>query len=216
VSNPNGGAVAFIGGSDTDLAYAGSRIVEKGIERLDIRLCTLYQEGIMHLGDLWGLGLIAYEPLKDDIVDIITILQNHLFGDPSLQIAEGDSQPPLTPNPPIGTIEGKIHTDYEFSAVTSDPEGDDLYYLFDFGDNEQIEWIGPYSNGESCFITHTWTEKGSYAVRVKAKDSDGLMSDWSDPAMVSMPKSTFLIERSLLKSVRELQYYFLDFLSGFY
>ncbi len=52
VSNPNGGAIAFIGGSDVDLAYAGTRIVEKGIEKLCLKISILYQNGFIKLGDL--------------------------------------------------------------------------------------------------------------------------------------------------------------------
>ena len=192
VANPNGGSIAFIGGSDTDLAYAGTRIVEKGIEKFDLKFCTLYQQGVTHLGDLWGQALIDYQPGLDDLVDIITILENHLFGDPSLQIAESHSLPPLQPDPPIGINEGKIRVDYNFTAVTTDPDGDELYYLFDFGDESISEWIGPISSGIECVVTHSWTKKGSYEIKVKAKDSTGLMSEWSEPTPISMPKFTII------------------------
>ena len=190
VSNPNGGSIAFIGGSDTDLAYAGTRIVEKGIEKFDLKLCALYQQGITHLGDLWGNALIDYQPGEDDLVDIITILENHLFGDPSLQIAETHSHPPFKPYPPTGTLDGKIHISYNYTAVTTDPDGDELYYLFDFGDDTMSQWIGPIPSGSECLVSHSWTKKGSYEIKVKAKDSTGLMSEWSEPTRISMPKST--------------------------
>ena len=189
VSNPDGGAVAFIGGSDTDLAYAGSRIDEKGIEKLCLKICMLYQQGVSTLGDLWGQGLIEYQPIQDDLVDIIILLQNHLFGDPSLQIAEKKSQPPEKPDPPMGLTDGRINEVYEYTAVTTDPENDDLYYLFDFGDQTDSEWIGPFASGKLCSVNHSWTKKGSYSIRVKAKDSTGLMSEWSDPLSISMPRT---------------------------
>lgn len=188
VKNPNGGAIAFIGGSDTDLAYAGSRIVEKGIEKLCLKMSMLYQNGTSYLGELWGKGLIDYHPIDGDIVDILTILQNHLFGDPSLQIADG-SQPPNKPDPPIGPTEGKTRESYDFTASTNDPETDDVYYLFDWGNDELSEWIGPYSSGETCTISHSWSAKGTFDVRVRAKDVFGMQSEWSDPLTVSMPKS---------------------------
>ena len=190
VSNPNGGAIAFIGGSDTDLAYAGTRIVEKGIEKLDLKICRLYQEGETYLGDLWGNGLIEYQPIEGDLVDILIILQNHLFGDPSLQIA-ASSQPPIKPEPPIGPSEGKKKVSYEFAAVTSDPDNDEIYYLFDWGDDLISAWIGPFESGDMCVASHIWNEQGSFEVRVKAKDNHGVQSDWSDPTTVSMPKYRF-------------------------
>jgi hypothetical protein len=188
VSNPNGGAIAFIGGSDTDLAYAGSRIVEKGIEKLDLEICKIYQEGEQFLGDLWGKGLINYQPIEDDLVDIITILQNHLFGDPSLKIA-GNSQHPIKPEPPIGPSECKRRTQYNFTAMTTDPDNDLLYYLFDWGDNSISNWIGPFESGIICNTSHIWKRSGSYEIKVKAKDDNGMQSEWSDPLEVSISKN---------------------------
>jgi len=188
VSNPNGGAIAFIGGSDTDLAYAGTRIVEKGIEKLCLKMGMLYQNGVLNLGDLWGKGLIEYQPVENDIVDLLTILQNHLFGDPSLQIADS-SQPPNKPDPPLGPSGGNIEVTYEYTAVTNDPDNDELYYLFDWGDDSLNEWIGPFESGESYTEFHIWHQQGTYQVRVKAKDEHGAQSEWSDPLSVSMPRS---------------------------
>jgi hypothetical protein len=190
VSNPNGGSIAFIGGSDTDLAYAGTRIVEKGIEKMCLKLCNLYKNGISILGELWGRSLIEYQPIENDIVDLLTIIQNHLFGDPSLQIA-GRSQSPLKPEPPQGQSEGKIEIEYEFTALTYDPDEDDLYYLFDWGDESFSNWIGPFRSGEICNASHIWNKQGDYQIRVKAKDTHGIQSEWSDPLPISMPKSKY-------------------------
>ena len=193
VSNPNGGAIAFIGGSDIDLAYAGTRIVEKGIEKLCLKMSMLYQNGIINLGDLWGEGLIEYQPIEDDIVDLITFLENHLIGDPSLQISDS-SQPPNKPDPPTGPSGGNIEVTYEFTAVTDDPENDELYYLFDWGDDTISEWIGPFESGESCTESYIWYQQGTYQVKVKAKDEHGTQSEWSDPLSVSMPRSKSTIK----------------------
>ena len=202
ISNPRGGAIAFIGGSDTDLAYAGTRIVEKGIEKLDLQISRLYMEGETNLGDLWGKGIIEYQPIEGDIVDLLTILQNHLFGDPSLKIA-ATSQPPITPQPPNGPSKGKIKTSHEFTALTTDPENDKIYYMFDWDDNSISNWNGPFESGEMCNISHTWNEQGTFEVRVKAKDEHGVQSEWSDPHVVSMPKN---------KDISQLLKHILDFL----
>jgi hypothetical protein len=188
VSNPNGGAIAFIGGSDVDLAYSGTRIVEKGIEKLCLKISMLYQTGIANLGDLWGNGLIEYQPGENDTIDLLTILQNHLIGDPSLQIASS-SQPPNKPNPPQGPTQGRIKEPYTYKAVTTDPDNDKLYYLFDWGDDSVDEWNGPHESGELCTVTHTWQKQGTYKVKVKAKDEQhGVQSEWSDPLTVTITK----------------------------
>ncbi len=193
VSNPDGGAIAFIGGCDTDLAYAGTRIVEKGIEKICLKLCNLYKNGTSTLGELWGKSLIEYKPIEYDIVDLLTILQNHLFGDPSLQIA-GRSQPPIKPDAPKGQMEGKIKVEYKFTASTQDPDDDDLYYLFDWGDGIFSEWIGPFESGLLCNATHIWYKQGEYQIRVKAKDTNGIQSPWSESLVISMPKSKLIFE----------------------
>lgn len=188
IVNPDGGAIAFIGGSDTDLAYAGTRIVETGIEKLGIKMSALYQDGIAFLGELWAKSIIEYQPQQGDIVDLLTIVQNHLFGDPSLQIADS-STPPIKPNPPEGVSSGKIRTVYEFTAKTTDPDVDEIFYLFDWGDNTTGSWVGPFESGVSCTVSHSWNSKGNYLVKVKAKDTSGNQSPWSDPLEISMQKN---------------------------
>ncbi len=96
---------------------------------------------------------------------------------------------PLTPDPPVGEIEGKPNQPYEYSAVTTDSEGDQIFYLFDWGDGILSPWIGPVNSGESINATKTWDQRGTYNIYVKAKDSEGNQSPWSDPLRVTMPKS---------------------------
>jgi hypothetical protein len=38
------------------------------------------------------------------------------------------------------------------------------------GDGNNTDWIGPYASGENVIINHTWAEKGTYTINVKAKD----------------------------------------------
>ena len=55
--------------------------------------------------------------------------------------------------------------------------------------------MGPYGQDENIIVNYSWESKGSYLVKVKARDSlgtgindYGLESEWSDPLSVSMPK----------------------------
>jgi len=38
-------------------------------------------------------------------------------------------------------------------------------------------------------VSHTWEKRGSYEIKVKAKDVNGAESQWSDPLSVTMPRS---------------------------
>ena len=49
-----------------------------------------------------------------------------------------------------------------------------------------------FESGETISASHTWTEKGDYEIRVKAKDDHGVMGEWSEPLPISMPKSSSL------------------------
>lgn len=95
---------------------------------------------------------------------------------------------PTIPDAPLGPTSGKPNEAYEYSAVTTDPENDDIYYSFDWGDGSLSSWIGPVASGEAVNATKTWSERGSYRVSVKAKDVYGNECLWSDPLPVSMPK----------------------------
>jgi len=188
VRHPQGGAIAFIGGSDTDLAYPGTAIIQKGIERLCIEISTEYMNECPFLGSLLGNAISRYTDDEMNEIDMITVLQNHLFGDPSLRIS-GFSQPPITPDQPTGNSSGEINVNYSYVAGTVDPNGDQLYYMWDWGDDTPLTWIGPYNSGQNVTTFHIWTEKGTYRIKVKAKDTTGAVSDWSDPLPVTMPYS---------------------------
>jgi hypothetical protein len=97
------------------------------------------------------------------------------------------NSPPNKPARPSGTANGKINVEYSYTDSTTDPDGDQVYYLFDWGDGTNSSWIGPYNSGATATAKHTWTVQGSYQIKVKAKDTSGATSDWSDPLGVSMP-----------------------------
>jgi hypothetical protein len=112
----------------------------------------------------------------------------------------GANTSPDKPSIPSGSISGKAGNSYAYSSSTIDPDGDQLWYLFDWGDGNNSGWKGPYSSGDTAAESHVWTTQGTYAVKVKAKDdpngdgdlSDGSESVWSDPLTITMPKNTYL------------------------
>ena len=101
--------------------------------------------------------------------------------------------PPLKPAAPEGINSGRIDEEYTYTASTIDPDEDELFYQFDWGNGEFSEWIGPYNSDDIAEATYTWTEKGDYEIRVKAKDEFGFESQWSDQLPISMPKNRALI-----------------------
>jgi PKD domain len=99
------------------------------------------------------------------------------------------NNPPNKPAKPSGNGKGKIKVEYTYTTSTTDPDGDQVYYLFDWGDGTNSSWVGPYAPGATGSAKHTWTVKGSYQIKVKAKDTNGAESPWSDPLSITMPIS---------------------------
>ena len=83
-------------------------------------------------------------------------------------------------NPTFGDdcpTSGKVGTSSAFSAAADDPDGDKIYYFFDWGDGTDSGWLGPFESGEIAEASHTWNETGEYTVRVKARDIYGAESE---------------------------------------
>ena len=97
--------------------------------------------------------------------------------------------PPDKPQTPSGPANGKPGIEYTYTSSTTDLTGDQIYYFWDWGDGNYSGWIGPYSSGETVKVGHIWTKKGSYQIKVKAKDIYDYGSKWSDPLSVTMPRN---------------------------
>ncbi|KAA0003677.1 MAG: PKD domain-containing protein [Thermoplasmata archaeon] len=113
------------------------------------------------------------------------------------------NNPPNKPNRPSGPTSGEIGTSYSYSSSTIDIDGDTLYYLFDWGDGSKSNWIGPYESGQIVNASHVWNREGNYSIKVKAKDTYGAESEWSDPLVVSMPKTFTMSIWGILEKINE-------------
>ena len=112
------------------------------------------------------------------------------LGDTSYNIPDGDDQDnyplmyPWGDSPPYaplitGPTSGKAGISYNYNLSSTDPNGDNVYYYVDWGDNTNSGWLGPYSSGEMVTVSHTWSLKGTYTIKAKAKDIYGAESDWA-------------------------------------
>jgi hypothetical protein len=106
-----------------------------------------------------------------------------LFGDPAQRV-KTMTRPPGTPERPSGPTKGIVGVNYTYSTRTTDPDGDRVYYQWNWGDGSTSDWIGPFDSSESASVNHSWPEAGTYNVTVKAKDIYGIESGWSIPLTV--------------------------------
>ncbi len=105
----------------------------------------------------------------------------------SIQSLFNSSNPPTKPTIPQGNSKGTVGENYTYSTRSTDIDGDQISYLFNWGDGNESDWFGPYKSGEECRASKVWTSRGNYEIKVKAKDSYGMESSWSDPLPITMP-----------------------------
>ncbi len=196
VINPNGGAIAYLGGTDIDVSYGGVDIVTKGIEKLCLIISTNYMNGDKTFGELWSNGISSYINDNMDEIDYITVEEFQPFGDPSLVIADISYAPT---NPLIdGPNTGGVGIEYCWTFQSSDPNGDDIKYIIKWGDGNSNE-TGCFSSGEIVTLCHTYNKQGIFKIEVKAKEctEEGLESDW-ETLEINIPRNRIFNKISFL------------------
>jgi hypothetical protein len=92
-----------------------------------------------------------------------------------------------------GPSSGYVSQSYQFSAVSTDANGDNIRYTFDWGDGTDYT-TGWYSSGSTAYASHTWTSAAQYSVTVTAQDSTGLSSGSSSPhSMTVQTQQTYYL-----------------------
>jgi hypothetical protein len=131
--------------------------------------------------------------------EYINLYTFNLYGDPSLaQQGINISGRPNKPSTPTGETSGKNGVEYQYTSSAIDPNDDPVYYLFNWGDGTDSGWLGPVDSGALYQANHIWQKKGSYEIKTRVKDGDGLVSDWSDPIAVTMPLISNFINKPFL------------------
>jgi hypothetical protein len=96
---------------------------------------------------------------------------------------------PEKPSKPVGPSSGGIEIEYNFSSNSTDPENEQIYYLFNWGDGSDSGWLGPYESGETVVTSHSWNKRGTYNIKVMVKDIHEYQSEWSEPLSVTLPRN---------------------------
>jgi hypothetical protein len=83
----------------------------------------------------------------------------------------------------VGPDTGAIGVDANYTFVSVDSEVNNVSYQIDWGD-EISDWSAFQSSGADYIIPHNWAVFGVYSVRVRARDTNGAVSNWSSPFVV--------------------------------
>jgi len=94
------------------------------------------------------------------------------------------NEPPTTPVKPSGPSEGDAGVEYAFSTNSTDIDNDSIYYNWSWDDGT-YSLIGPYPSGEIVYGYHSWEERGTYDVTVKAFDGF-VESNCSEPHSIKI------------------------------
>jgi hypothetical protein len=108
----------------------------------------------------------------------------------SFDVLAKQNNPPDKPSRPRGEISGRVGVSYVYESEAHDPDGDQIYYAFDWGDHTNTGWIGPFDSDSTFKESHIWTSSGTYNIRVKVKDTSNAESPLSEPLIVTI-RSTF-------------------------
>jgi len=87
-----------------------------------------------------------------------------------------------------GPSSGKPGTEYTYSFMAEDSEGDQVSYYIDWGDATTPVWSSFQASGATYSVSHTWSAQGTYTIQAKAKDTLGAESGWGTLS-VTMPRN---------------------------
>jgi len=91
---------------------------------------------------------------------------------------------PAQPEVPSGDDMTAIDDLCNYTASGFDSDYQQIYMRWDYGDGTVSDWDGPYENDAPCQVSYSWTDPGSYEVKVQVKDEMDVESAWSDPLNV--------------------------------
>ena len=86
------------------------------------------------------------------------------------------------PTAPVvtGPKTGFTSTSYVFNASSTDPDGDDIKYGFDWNNNGVVDqWTESTPSGKGLSRSFSWATPGVKTFQVMAQDSQGATSDWT-------------------------------------
>ena len=182
VRAPNKAGLAFWGAS-TYSYWDEDDILERRMFK------AWWEDNLETIGGMTNMALnYLYEYYGGSGLTKYYFEEYNVLGDSSVKIWNGGTNintPPNTPDTPSGPTTGEIGVDYTFTTRTTDAQNDQVYYMVSWGD-EMTDWLGPYSSGQTIAFNHTWTIVGEYNICVIAKDTEGLQSDWSEAAVITV------------------------------
>jgi hypothetical protein len=175
------GALAFWG-SSSETYWIEDDVLEKAMFQ------AWFEDGLYWIGGMTDMALLyLYENYSGGGYTRYYFEAYNVMGDPSVELWSDDpNRAPETPDKPDGPSEGIERMEQTITAYTTDFEGQQLYYKFDWGDETQSIWYGPYDSGEEMEVIYVWDQPGEYEIKVIAKDIFERESYWSESHTITI------------------------------
>jgi len=169
-----------------------NNLIDNNLDNAYDKWGNIWDDGYPSGGNYWddytgedndndGIGDTPYVIPGEKSIDNYPLMKT--FGSPS--------------NPTItGPIYGKPGIRYNYSALSFDPDDDNISYFFDWGDGTNSDWTSFVQSGTEIYVSYTWKNIGTYEIKVKAKDVYELESDWSTLEMIVPKNKTYKFDLS--------------------
>jgi hypothetical protein len=141
---------------------------------------NIYDPGALFIDTTYYWSIIAWDPYGESTAG------------PQWQFTTQSNTPPNKPIIVAGPHNAGPSLQLNYSAIASDPENDQIFYRWDWGDDNITDWYGPYNFGETHIANYTWYFQGNYQIRCQARDVNGAEGPWSDPYNVSITQQIHL------------------------
>ena len=184
---------------------------EVTVQNVENALCALSRNG-----EIWGHAYTneyghALIELKEPVIgeepmDLVITAYNKIPYFAEIPVHVND--PPEIPNKPEGPTTGQPYQELTFTTSTTDPDGDQVSYMWRWGDGHYSEWSDPYNSGETASASHSWSEPAHYKIRVKARDAEGAETDWSEPLSITIAKGKAVYNPIFTRILEELMDHF--------
>lgn len=143
--------------------------------------------------------------IKGDYTITLTVIDennNVAIDETSAEIEEYINYPPMIPKIE-GPTNGEIGEEYTYCILDIiDPDGDNVFIFWDWGDGTNSDWLGPFKNGEQVYENHTWNRRGTFTIKAKLKDEYNHESDWGYLEVI-IPKHKINKNILLLKLIEQ-------------
>lgn len=116
----------------------------------------------------------------------------------------------------VPTLDGpsnvRLGKEYTFTASTHETDEGEYYWFFDWGDDSNSGWIGPFDSDDEISQTYTWNEKGNYIVKVRYRVNDM----YSDFTTLELPVQKRLDIWNIFPYIYEINSQLLSLLSNLF